>query len=195
MNFVRVWLLGYKSPVRFARALNGKPAPQWGLLAQVIRSLMDALLLYLPVALLGRNPPTPPYLTVISVEKYYWTLIWLTPLVFLTEWLLGAAVIHVFLRLRKLPSNMDDILNVTGLASLVIGTVLILWDWIWFFAGGVDQYFLGITHLMIDMWWFAIVVIGLKELLGIPVRIGIFCSLLAFIAAMPLSILVMRAPF
>ena len=195
MNFVPVWLLGYKNPVRFVKALNDKPAPQWGLIAVILRSLMVSFLTYLPVALLGRIPPTPSYLTVIPAETYYLTLVWLTPLVFLTEWLLGAAVIHLCLRLRKSPSNMDHILNITGMAGLVLGPVLIAWDWFWFFMGGGNQYFLGITHLMIDLWWFVIVVIGLKELLGVPARVGIVTSLFAFVTAMPLAILFMRAPF
>jgi hypothetical protein len=195
MNFAQVWLAGYASLGKFIGALKSSPAPQWGCYAQVLRSLMVSLLLYLPLAIMGRQPPTPSYLTFIPTENYYTTLIWLTPLVFMTEWLLGASVIHVFLRVRKMPSDIDQILNITGMASLVIATVLLGWDWLWFIISGTNQYILGISHLLIDVWWFVIVVTGLKQLAGIPVRLGIFLTLLAFATAMPLAILFMRAPF
>ncbi len=195
MNFTQVWFTGYISPTRFVDALKSKPAPQWGFYAQVLRSLMISLLLYLPLAVFGRRPPTPSYLTFIPTETYYATLIWLTPLVFMTEWLLSAAIIHVFLRLFRLPSDIDQVLNITGMTSLVIAAALIAWDWLWLIVGGVDQYFLGISHLLIDIWWFVIVVTGLKQLLDIPVRLGIVLCLLAFATAMPFSVLFMRAPF
>ncbi len=195
MNFTQVWFTGYVNPVRFVDALKNKSAPHWGFYAQVLRSLMDSLLLYLPVALLRRQPPTPSYLTFIPTDQYYIALIWLTPLVFMVEWLLGAVVVHVVLRLSKLPSDIDQILNLTGMASLVIAAFLIVWDWFWFVVGGTNQYFLGISHLIIDIWWFVITVIGLKRILGVSVWLGIVLSILAFIAAMPFAIIFMRSPF
>ena len=195
MNFARVWFTGYVNPGRFVDALRSKPAPHWGMYALVLRSLMDSLLLYLPVALLRRQPPTPSYLTFIPTDQYYIALIWLTPLVFMAEWLLGAVVVHVVLRLSKLPSDIDQILNLTGMAGLVIAAFLILWDWFWFVMGGTNQYFLGISHLIVDIWWFVITVIGLKRILGVSVWLGIVLSILAFVAAMPFAIIFMRAPF
>jgi hypothetical protein len=195
MNFVQVWFTGYVNPGRFADALRSKPAPHWGFYAQVLRSLMASLLLYLPVALLRRQPPTPSYLTFIPTDQYYTALIWLTPLVFMAEWLLGAVVAHVVLRLRRLPSDIDQILNLTGMAGLVIAPLLIVWDWFWFAVGGTNQYFLGISHLIIDIWWFVITVVGLKRILGVSVWLGIALSILAFGAAMPFAIIFMRAPF
>jgi hypothetical protein len=195
MNFAQVWFTGYVNPRRFVDALKSKPAPHWGFYAQVLRSLMDSLFLYLPVALLKRQPQTPSYLTFIPTEQYYIALIWLTPLVFMAEWLLGAVAVHVALRLSKLPSDIDQILNFTGMAGLVIGAFLVVWDWFWFVVGGANQYFLGISHLIIDVWWFVIVVTGLKRICGVPARFGILMSLLAFAAAMPFAVIFMRAPF
>ena len=151
MNFAQVWYTGYINPARFVDALKSKSAPHWGFYAQVLRGLIDSLLLYLPVALLRRQPPTPSYLTFIPSDQYYITLIWLTPLVFMAEWLLGAVVIHVGLRLSKLQSDIDQILNLTGMAGLVIAAFLVVWDWFWFAMGGANQYFLGISHLIIDI--------------------------------------------
>jgi hypothetical protein len=195
MNFAQVWVTGYINPARFVDALKRKPAPHWGFYAQVLRSLIDSLLLYLPVALLGRQPPTPSYLTFIPSDQYYITLIWLTPLVFMAEWLLGAVVIHVGLRLSKLQSDIDQILNLTGMAGLVIAAFLVVWDWFWFAMGGANQYFLGISHLIIDIWWLVLVVNGLKRICGVPVRFGILMSILGFAAALPFAIVLMRAPF
>jgi hypothetical protein len=195
MNFAQVWFTGYVNPGRFVDAVRSKPAPHWGFYAQVLRSLMDSLLLYLPVALLRRQPPTPSYLTFIPTDQYYIALIWLTPLVFMAEWLLGAGVVHVVLRLSKPPSDIDQILNLTGMAGLVIAAFLIVWDWFWFVVGGTNQYFLGISHLIVDIWWFVITVIGLKRILGVSVWLGIVLSVLAFVSAMPFAIIFMRAPF
>jgi hypothetical protein len=195
MNFIQVWFTGYVNPTRFIDALKSKPAPHWGFYAQILRSLLVSLLTYLPVALLGRTPPTPSYLTFLPTDKYYTALIWLTPLVFLVDWLLGAAVVHVLLRLCKKTSDMDQILNITGMASLVIAVVLIAWDWLWFLVGGANQYFLGISYLLIDVWWFILVVTGLKRFLGVPVWFGIGVCLLAFAASMPFAVIFMRAPF
>jgi hypothetical protein len=195
MTFARVWFTGYINPGRFVEALRSKPAPHWGFYALVVRSLMDSLLLFLPVALLGRQPPTPSYLTFIPTGSYYAALVWLTPLVFVAQWLLGAGVIHVVLRLGKQPSDLDQILNLTGMASLVVGAFLVVWDWFWFLVGGANQYFLGISHLIIDIWWFVLVVTGLKRLLDLPVWLGIIMSILAFLASLPFAVIIMRAPF
>ena len=58
-HLVRVWLLGYRSPAQFVEALRGKPAPHWGLYGQLTRALLDALLVYLPLALLADHHTAP----------------------------------------------------------------------------------------------------------------------------------------
>ena len=195
MNFIQVWFIGYTNPKKFIDELRTKPAPHWGLYSTVLRGLMDSILLYLPIAIMGRKPATPSYLTILPTESYYTTLVWITPLIFLIEWLLGAAIIQTFFRLRNIPSDIDQILNITGVAGLVIGFVLLIWDWFWFFVGGVDQYFLGISHLIIDIWWFVLVVIGIKQVLGIPKWLGFAACILSFLGAFPLAVIFMRAPF
>lgn len=62
----RVWLLGYTHPTRFIEELRAKPAPQWGVFGQLVRAQGVPLLLYLPLALLGREPLTPSSLTFLS---------------------------------------------------------------------------------------------------------------------------------
>ena len=45
MSFFRVWFLGYYNPAKMIEVLRSKPAPQWGLLAQLVRALLDSFLL------------------------------------------------------------------------------------------------------------------------------------------------------
>lgn len=193
-SFFRVWLTGYVNPAKFIDGLAGRPAPHWGLYAQLLRALMDSFLLYLPLFLLGRTPPTPSYLPFIATDEYYGALVWLAPIVLTAQWLLGGALMHVALRLSSRPSDLDHILNITGMVTLVVGAFLVLWDWAWIIAGGMDQHWLGYSHLMIDVWGVAITVMGLTKLLGVPVWLGVGVYMLAIASAVPLAIMFMRSP-
>jgi hypothetical protein len=194
MSFVRLWFLGYISPVRLVDELRTKPAPHWGLLAELVRALLDSFLLYLPLALMGLVPPTPSHLSFLSTERYYAALIWLAPIVLMAELLMQAAVTHTVIRLTGRRSDFDQIVNICGMAALVVGTVILIWDWIWIAVGGVDQYFLGYTHLALSLWAAAISVLGLKRILGVPVWLGAVLSLLAIPVALPFAIMFMRSP-
>lgn len=194
VDFLRLWLVGYVSPAKFAEGLRGRPAPWWGAYAQLLRALMDALLLYLPLFLMGRAPPTPSYLSFIPTESYYGALVVLASLVLTAQWLLGGALMHVVLRLSGRRSDIDQILNITGMATLVVGAFLVVWDWIWIVAGGMDQYLLGYSHLVIDGWGIALMVTALKKLLDVPVWLGLILCVLAILCALPLAIMFMRSP-
>ena len=69
MNFYEIWLLGYRSPSRLFEELKSKPAPMWGIYAVLIRSVLNSLLLFLPLHLLGREPSVPSYLTFLRTES------------------------------------------------------------------------------------------------------------------------------
>ena len=194
MDFIRLWFTGYVSPAEFADRLKGKPAPHTGFYGAMLRAAMDSFLLYLPVYLMGRVPPQPSNLSAFPTETYYGTLIWLGPLVFLGEWLLGGALVHVVLRLSKRPSDMDQLLNIGGMEMLIVGAVLVVWDWIWIFLGGMTQNTLGISHLVINLWGVAIATVALKRILGVPVWLGIILNFLGMAASMPLAIMFMRSP-
>jgi hypothetical protein len=71
MNFVRVWLLGVIHPGRSLDELKGKPAPQWGLWAVVMRFVTTALIETFPLYVLGREPFAPSYLTFLATKTYY----------------------------------------------------------------------------------------------------------------------------
>jgi hypothetical protein len=194
MSFIRVWLTGYYNPVEMIEALRSKPAPHWGFYGQLLRAALDSLLLYLPVALMGRIPPTPSNLSFLPTERYYWHLIWIAPLVLGAVWLLSSAFTHLVLRLAGRPSEFDQILNIVGMATLVVGAFILVWDWAWFALGGVNQYFLGISHLVIDLWGVVIVTIGLKRILDVPIWLGAVLGLLGIATSLPLAIMFMRSP-
>jgi hypothetical protein len=193
-SFIRLWFIGYINPVKLIDALRSKPAPHWGLLAQLIRALLDSLLLYLPLSLMGRVPPAPSNLSVLPTDTYYTSLIWLSPIVLIAELMMIAAFIHIVLRLTGRHSDFDQIVNISGMAALVVGAFLLPWDWIWFAIGGVNQYFLGISHLVISLWAVVITIIGLKRILAVPVWLAALLSLLSMPVALPFGIMFMRSP-
>ena len=194
MSFVRVWFTGYYSPAKMIEQLRSKPAPHWGFYGQFLRAALDSLVLYLPVALMGRIPPTPSNLAFLSTEQYYWHLVWLSPIILGAEWLLASAFTHVVLRLAGRRSDFDQILNIGGMATIVVGAFLLVWDWAWFALGGADQYVLGISHLAISLWAVVIGAIGLKRILGVPIWLGVILSFLSIPIALPFGIMFMRSP-
>ena len=193
-RYIQLWFTAYVSPSRFARELEGEPAPSWGFLASLQRAFMDGLLLYLPLALMGRIPPERSYLSFVADERYYAALVVIAPLVLLAEWLLAGAAMHLALRLIGFRSSFDQILNITGFVALAIGSVLLVWDWIWIGLGGFSQYTLGISHLAIDIWGIAIAAIAFRCTLDVPVWLGAFVNLLGIIVALPFAIMFMRSP-
>jgi hypothetical protein len=195
MSFLRLWLTGYVHPVRFVDELKTKPAPQWGLYAQFLRAIMDSLLIYLPVALLGRIPPTPSFIAAIPTEHYYAALIGLGPVVLIAQLLMSSAFLHVGIRLSGRSGDFDRIMNLVGMAALVVGATLIPWDWLWFAIGGVDQIFLGISHLLISLWAALLTVLGLRRMFHVPVWLGILLSILVIPVSLPFGIMFMRSPF
>jgi hypothetical protein len=186
--------MGYIHPLRVGEALQEAPAPFWGLAAQLIRVMMNSLLVYLPLTLIGAVPDTPSSLSFIPTEQYYAVSVGMAPLFILGQWLLLSAVTHVVLRLTRRVSDLDQILNITGMAALVIGAFIVGWDWLWFLLGWRSDIALGISHLVIDIWAIMIMVSGLRALLGVPVRLGVALSLLWLALGVPLAVIFMRAP-
>ena len=194
MNYVTLWLTAYINPIRFVDELRTKPAPQWGFFAALQRGLMDSLLTYLPVYLLGRIPPTPSNLSFIPTENYYGALIFLAPIVLVAIWLISSALTHLILKLSYKRSDFDLILNISGFIALVVGSIIILWDGLWLIIGGMNQYTLGISHLVIDIWAIAITTIALKRILSVPVWFGIILSIIGIAVSIPFAIMFMRSP-
>src|SRR4030042_6036969 len=151
-EFLYAWGLGYYNPYRFIENLKDKPAPHWGLAAQILRGLLDAIALYLPLALLGRQPSFPSWLTFIPTKYYYYGEIVIAPVFLICQWLLIGTSVHVCLRLLRRQSDIDQILNISGMTALVVGSFLIIWGWMIISIGVRDYIFLGISHIVIDLW-------------------------------------------
>jgi len=194
MNYLKLWLTAYINPIRFADELRTKPAPQWGFVAALQRGLMDSLLTYLPVYLLGRIPPTPSNISFIPTESYYGALVFLAPIVLLGIWLFSSSVTHLILKLTLKRSDFDLILNISGFTALAVGTIIVVWDALWLIIGGMNQYSLGISHLIIDIWAIVITTISLKRILNVPVWLGIVLSIVGIAASIPFAIMFMRSP-
>lgn len=194
MEFLRLWLTGYKSPVRFIEALKHAPAPQTGAVGQLIRALLDGLVLYLPLALMGRQPSRPSGLSLLPTEHYYWHSVWLVPLVILAQWLLLSAALHLLLRLFRQPTDIDQILNLNGTLALVVGAVILVWDWIYVAAGWRSDVVLGISHLVILIWGMSITALGYRRILGLRTWVAIGITVLWVALGEPVGALFLRAP-
>ena len=195
MSFIRLWVTGYLHPGRAFEALREKPAPLWGLVAVLLRGAILALLWFLPRARMGLQPSMPSGLAAIPTETYYWSSLWLFPVFELAKWLLLGAVAHLILRLAGKPNDYDAILNVTGVAAIIIEPVLLAWDWIAFAAGwGESAVFMGLSHAVIAWpWGLALAAIGFKKVLGLPARITVPLMLLIDLLFLPLAATFLRS--
>jgi hypothetical protein len=194
MSFIRLWFSGYHHPAKMMEELGSKPAPHWGFFGQLLRAALDSLLLYFPLALIGRVPPMRSFLPLFPTEKYYWHLIRLSPMVLAAQWLLPAAFNQVVLRFTGRRSDFDQLLNIGGMTALVVGAFLFLWDWTIVLIGGSNQYLLGFSHLVISLYGVALGAIGMKKILGVPTWLGVILGLLTILIALPFGIMFMRSP-
>lgn len=101
-------------------------------------------------------------------------------------YLLGAAIIHVSLRLTDRTSDIDRILNIGGLANLIVMPSLLLSDWVLIVLSRYDFAIVGITHPLVAVWSLLLVTIGLSQLLGIGMKLAFGLTLLSQIVTIPL---------
>jgi hypothetical protein len=194
MSFFQVWLTGYYSPSRVIEELRTRPAPHWGVYAQLIRVLLDSLCLYLPLALMGRQPSMPSWLTFLPTESYYLASVFFVPVFIVGQWVLLSGVLHLILRLWGQPSDIDQILNITGMAGLIVGAVLVAWDWVWIAIGWQSDVLLGVSHLVLVVWAMVITVTGFRRILGLPAWLAILLNVVWVVLGEPLGAIFMRAP-
>ena len=194
MDFLRLWWYGYTRPSAFVDGLIAKRGYVYGFAGQGLRVTLDSLLEYLPVALMGRIPPTPPVIP-IPPGSYYWFLVFSAPTIIFVEMLLGAVAGHGILRALRRESDLGFLVNVAGMTAIVVGAVIIVWDWAWFAIGFHDQVFLGITHLLIDFWAIYLSVLAMKRRLNVPVPLGITLNVVGIVAALALAVPLLRSPF
>ena len=194
LDFLLAWFTGLHNPVRMIEMLKGKPAPLWGLKGTLLRALLDSLLVYLPLAIMGREPTFPSWLSFVSTDSYYSVSVFLFPVYLVGLWLLLSSLIHLIIRISGFRSNIDQIMNISGMAALIVGSVLVFWDWIWIAAGWKNEILLGISHILFSVWALVIASIGFKRILGLSTRFSIFLNVIWILAGMPLSMIFVRPP-
>jgi len=192
-QFIQTWLTGYYRPSLMIERLKDKPAPQWGFYGAAGRALLDSIFLYVPLSLLGRVPSTPSWLTFIPTSLYYRAEIIMAPIILLVQWLFLCSVMHLILSFSGRKSDINQIMNITGMVALVVGTILLIWDWIYIVVGLKSANLLGISHLIIDIWVIVISVKGFKKILDVPVWLGILLMLLWILLGMPFAVFI-RGP-
>jgi Yip1 domain len=194
LGFFQIWQAGYFHPRRAFLALRDKPAPLYGFYAILIRSAFISFLWMLPRALMGLEAPSIPVFPFLTPANYYWHAVWIYPVFEFSRWLLLRALIHVVLRLAGKPSNMDVILNIAGIGSVIIEPVVRVWDWVLFLAGwNGDLMFLGLSHAFLAWpWSMVLIAIGYKELLNIPPRWSVSLGIAVSLLIIPLSVVFLR---
>lgn len=175
MNFVQVWLSGLINPIRSLDELKGKPAPQWGLLAVLIRFIPTSLIVTLPLFLLGREPFTPSSLTFLTTQNYYMAQVVFLPIFGVTIWLLMSAFAHVVLRLAGKGSDFDQVLNIVGVGMLIPIPVVWAWDVTMIALNLYQLPVMAVSHALFQLWEASIEAVGFVRLLrlGIVPAIGV----------------------
>jgi hypothetical protein len=169
MSFVQVWLSGIINPTRSFEELKGKPAPNWGFWAVLIRFIPTSIIVILPLYLLRREPFTPSSLTFLATSNYYMALLFILPIFGVMIWLLMSALAHIVLRLAGKSSDFDQVLNIIGLGMLIPMPVIWIWD-ITMIA--LNLYLLpvmAVSHTIFQLWEASIEVVGFIKLLRLRV--------------------------
>ena len=131
MQIIKAWLSGYFKPSEMINIIKEQDTPFLGFITTVIRGLLNSLLLFLPLHLMGRYPSMPSWLTFMKTENYFLFLVFVIPIFFILLWLVLSGSIYIILRL-VIGKNVqiDHILNIFGVTSLIVGSFLVLWDWV-----------------------------------------------------------------
>lgn len=165
MKFVQVWLSGLINPSQAFEELKSKPAPMWGFWAVLIRFVATSLTTILALHLLGRVPFAPSRLTFLATEDYYSAEIFFLPVFGLGIWLLGSAVVHVVLRLAGKVSDIDQVLNIIGMAWLIPMPVVWLWDWTTIALDWYQITVMAVSHSIFALWEVILCSVGFKRIL------------------------------
>ena len=177
MDFLGVWFTGIVRPDNAMEALRTRPAPQWGLAAVVVRFVLTSLLVALPLALLGRTPFQPPYLSFIPEERYYLVLVFAFPLFGLVTWLLMSGSAHLLLRLSSHHPDFDQVANVVGMSMLIPVPIVLAWDLIMILAGTYRLATMAPSHSLFQIWETILGFVGFRRVLGLRTRPAIVVAI------------------
>lgn len=100
----------------------------------------------------------------------------------------------MILRLLGRRGDINQILNITGMVALIVGSFLVAWDWIWILAGWHNEVLLGASHMAIVMWGLAITALGMMRIMKLSVWLAILLNVVWLALGWPLAMVIMRAP-
>lgn len=179
----QLWWLGISHPNRAFDAIRTKPAPAWGFWILVVFNLAISLTTDLARWLLGDPPLLESWLTFLPNQDYLFAELFFLPVLRVLLALLGAGVIHVFLRLVNQPSDYDTQVNLGGMTYLIVMPVILVSDWILLIVG---HYELSLyTHPLSIFWSIPLGVIGVRRLLGVGLSYALVGVLLSFVLSVP----------
>jgi hypothetical protein len=188
-KFLSLWFLAMIRPREAYDLLLEVPAPKWGLYSTLIRFVGTAITSILALHLLSRRPFVLPYVTFLDGTDYYKAEILFLPLFGLAAWLLSSALVHLILRLARIESHIDWVMNVIGFSLLVVMPVVWLVDWA---TIAIDLYGASFTipiHAAVSIWEVALMAVGFRKIerlswftsamLGLTVKAGVYIPLAA----------------
>jgi hypothetical protein len=178
MNLFQLWRTGVVNPSRAFEELSDKAAPQWGFWIVLLFNVAISLFTLLPLHLLGRGPQLESVLTFLPTEDYLVAEIFFLPVLRVVVWLLEGAIIHVGIRLSGRTSDFDQILNIGGLAYLVVMPPLMLSDWVLIALDHYQVTITAFTHGFVALWGLFLSIVGLQKLLDVKIWLAFGLSLL-----------------
>jgi hypothetical protein len=183
MNFLATWLTGYFNPGRAFERVADKPVT-WGLSGVLVCWTGRALLLVLPLYLMGYPLLTDPWIP-IPAQHYYLAEVFFFPVLGILQWLSGGLVMYLLLRLVNGIRVFRPILNYIGLSALIIFPVGVVMDWIIIAAGGWSLPVLAITHSLLAAYGVFLGTIALIRIF----KLRLWLALLLNFAVLPVDIL------
>ena len=173
----QLWLTGLTVPARAFRALRSLKSPLWGFLVVLVANLAISATTLLAQVLLGRPPLMESWLTFLPAKDYLFAEMFFLPPLRVLVWLMGAAVVHLGLRLAGSRSDMDRPLNIGGMGYLVVTPFILATDWV---LVGLDAYGLAtFTHPLALLWGAVLSVVGLRTLLATRTALAVSLTVLS----------------
>ncbi|UCB44791.1 MAG: hypothetical protein JSV25_11295 [Spirochaetota bacterium] len=188
-KFLNLWFLAMIHPREAYKSLSEVPAPKWGFYSTLVRFIGTAVTSILALYLLNKTPFIQSYVTFLDETNYYTAEIFFLPFFGIVAWLLSSGLIHLILRLFRIDSSIDWIMNVIGFSLLVVMPVVWLVDWA---TIAIDVYGATFTipiHTAVSVWEVTLMAVGFRRiervswfsaaLLGLIVKGGVYIPLAA----------------
>lgn len=191
----KIWIKSYLHPRQAMDEIAQLTSPRLGTIYALARGVMLSLLFYLPFYLLKFEPITPAYLDIFDTPDYYLYAVFIWPVFGVLSWVYLSGVAYIILRLQGYPADFDKILNLSGLLTLTIGVVLLIFDWLMVLIGNhTSAAFMGIAHILIaDPWAIALTSIFYKKYFGVPVWLSVVLGILVRLLWIPIGIVYIRS--